>query len=190
MMRAHGSGGDSGPDDFGASRDVPDADDAAMLINLLGLTPHPEGGFYRETYRSAETIPGDVLPERYTGDRAHATAIYYLLTDEGCSRFHRVASDEAFHFYDGDPVEQIHLFPDGRSAVVTIGRDFAAGQQPLVVVPRGVWQGARLSAGGEWALLGTTVAPGFDFDDYEHGDADMLAASWPAQAEMIRSLGG
>lgn len=164
---------------------------AAALIERLGLAPHPaEGGYFREVYRSDESTPAEALPARYGAARAQSTAIYYLLTSDTFSAMHRLASDEAFHFYDGDPVEQIHLFPDGRSAVVTIGRDFAAGQQPLVVVPRGVWQGARLSAGGEWALLGTTVAPGFDFDDYEHGDADMLAASWPAQAEMIRSLGG
>ena len=187
-MRAHGSGGDSGPDDFGASRDVPDADDAAMLINLLGLTPHPEGGFYRETYRSAETIPGDVLPERYTGDRAHATAIYYLLTDEGCSRFHRVASDEAFHFYRGDPVLLVVLYPDGDGVSIVLGPDIRAGQVPQAVVPAGCWQGLVLTDGGGYALLGATVSPGFDFSDFDMGDRTRLIAEYPAYRDVISRL--
>ncbi len=164
---------------------------AAALIERLGLAPHPvEGGFFREVYRADESTPASALPARYGGARAQSTAIYYLLTPETFSAMHRISSDEIFHFYDGDPVEQLHLYPDGGADLVMIGRDLAAGQQPLVVVPRGVWQGARLAAGGAWALLGATVAPGFDFADYEHGDGAALAAKWPDHAVMIRSLGG
>jgi uncharacterized protein len=131
------------------------------LRALLGLVPHPiEGGFFTETYRSADLLPGDTLPARYRGPRAAATAIYYLLTPETFSAMHRLGSDEIFHFYLGDPVEMLQLAPDGSHRVVVIGPDLEAGQRPQVVVPRGVWQGARLRPGGRLALLGTTVAPG------------------------------
>ena len=162
---------------------------AAALIDRLGLQPHPEeGGWFREVYRADETIDTEGLPDRYRGARAWSTAIYYLLTPDTFSAMHRVASDEVFHFYDGGPVEQLRLYDDGAWEVVTIGRDFSAGQTPQTVVPRGVWQGARLAAGGSWALLGATVAPGFDYADYVHGDAAELTAAWPETADLIRAL--
>lgn len=162
---------------------------AAALIEQLGLEPHPEeGGWFREVYRAAEEIDGAALPGRYGSARRCATAIYYLLTPDTFSAMHRVASDEIFHFYDGDPVEQLRLHPDGTCEVVTIGRDIAAGQSPMTVVPHGVWQGARLVAGGAWALLGATVAPGFEYADYEHGDGTELAKAWPGPADMIEAL--
>jgi uncharacterized protein len=173
---------------FHASRDVPDADDAAMLIEQLGLVPHPEGGFYRETYRSAETIPGDALPERYTGDRALATAIYYLLNADGCSRFHRVASDEVFHFYRGDPVLLVVLYPDGDGDTIVLGPDILAGQVPQAVVPSGCWQGLVLRDGGGYALLGATVSPGFDFSDFDMGDRTRLIDAYPAYRTEISLL--
>ena len=101
---------------------------------------------------------------------------------------HKVASDEHFHFYLGDPVEQLHLRPDGTGEVVTIGTDLAAGARPLVTVPREVWQGARLKAGGRVALMGATVAPGFEFADYTHGIKSELLEGWPAFAELIEAL--
>lgn len=162
---------------------------AAKLIERLGLEPHPEeGGYFREVYRSPDSIPADGLPSGYEGPRAQSTAIYYLLTPDTFSALHRLVSDEVFHFYDGDPVEQLRLHPDGRGEVVTLGRDIAGGQQPLSVVPRDVWQGARLVAGGAWALLGATVAPGFEFADYSHGDRAVLTEGWPEYADMIRAL--
>jgi predicted cupin superfamily sugar epimerase len=163
---------------------------AADAIRLLGLEPHPaEGGFFRETYRADEGAGGAALPARYGGDtRAFSTAIYYLLTPETLSALHRLASDEVFHHYAGDPVEQLHLYPDGMTARIVIGSDLTAGQRPQVVVPRGVWQGARLVAGGQWALMGCTVAPGFDFADYEHGERAALIAGWPDAADMIAAL--
>ena len=101
---------------------------------------------------------------------------------------HILASDEMFHFYLGDPVEMLQLFPDGRSALVALGPDLKAGQQVQLLVPAGVWQGTRLVEGGEVALLGCTVTPGFDFADYRSGSYEELAAKWPGEAERIRKL--
>ena len=163
--------------------------EAAAIIAALGLVPHPkEGGWFRETYRSGEALPAPALPARYGGPRAAATAIYYLLTPSTYSALHRLASDEVFHFYAGDAVEQLRLFPDGRGEIATIGSELAAGQRPQVLVPRGVWQGARLAPGGRYALLGCTVAPGFDYADYESGDGASLAAAYPAFAARIAAL--
>ena len=122
------------------------------------------------------------------GVRAQGTAIYYLLEAGSFSEMHVLASDEIFHFYLGDPVEMLQLYPDGRSAVFTLGPDLAAGQHVQLVVPAGVWQGTRLVDGGKVALLGCTVTPGFDFADYRSGSYAELAAKWPAEAERIRKL--
>ncbi len=162
---------------------------AEEIIALLGLTPHPrEGGFFREIYRADERVAAAALPARYGGPRALGTAIYYLLTPHTLSPMHRLLSDEVFHFYLGDPVEMLLLEPGAAGRTVILGTDLAAGMRPQVVVPRGVWQGARLVAGGTLALLGTTVAPGFDYADYEDGERDALIATWPEQAELIRAL--
>ena len=162
---------------------------AEELIALLGLQPHPkEGGFFRETYRAAETIAPGALPERYASARSHSTAIYYLLTPATFSALHRLASDEVFHFYAGDPVRMLQLFPDGQGRTITLGPDVAGGQQPQVVVPRGVWQGSLLEPGGAYALLGCTVAPGFDYADYEAGLREDLLSRYSAFADMIRRL--
>jgi predicted cupin superfamily sugar epimerase len=162
---------------------------AEEVIRRLNLRPHPrEGGYYFETYRSDELLPGEHLPVRYGGPRSVCTAIYYLLTDSSFSEMHRLQGDEIFHFYAGDPVEMLNLTPGGGGTVITIGADLAAGQVPQVIVPRGVWQGSRLVPGGDWALLGTTVAPGFDFADYEPGRRQELYAQWPDHMELIRAL--
>ncbi len=163
---------------------------AQEVIDHLGLIPHPEeGGYFRECYRCDEALPGDALPARYGGAaRCFGTAIYYLLTPETVSALHRLGSDEVFHHYAGDPVEQLHLHPDGRATVVTIGSDLGTGHRPQVLVPRGTWQGARLVNGGRWALLGCTVAPGFEFVDYEHGRRGALTIAHPDHADLIAAL--
>ncbi|MBN1956016.1 MAG: cupin domain-containing protein [Anaerolineae bacterium] len=163
---------------------------AEQIISLLNLQPHPEGGYFRESYRSDEQIPPAGLPDRYPGARSFGTAIYYLLTPGTFSRMHRLATDEVFHFYLGDPVEMLQLWPDGTGGSITIGPDIARGMQPQVVVPRGVWQGSRLAAGGRFALLGTTVAPGFEFADYEVGQRGKLAAAYPHFRDLIAALTG
>lgn len=158
------------------------------IIELLQLKPHPEGGYYRETYRSDEIIPPEALPERYSGARNFSTAIYYLLTPGTHSTLHRLKSDEVFHFYTGDPVLMLLLFPDGSSRTVTLGHDIKNGHTPQLVVPRNTWMGGLLMKGGKFALLGTTVSPGFDFDDFEIGRREELIKKYPSQIELISKL--
>ncbi len=154
------------------------------IVSRLGLEPHPEGGFYVESYRSPRSLSASSLPG-YGGSRAVSTAIYFLITADSFSALHLVASDEIFHFYGGDPVEMLHLHPDGRVESPRLGMDLVAGERPQVVVPSGVWQGARLAHGGSWTLMGATVAPGFDFDDFEMGDRAELVARYPDHRKAI-----
>ncbi len=159
------------------------------LRRILGLVPHPvEGGYFAETYRSADHIPASGLPSRYGAARAASTAIYYLLTPDTFSAMHRLASDEIFHFYLGDPVEMLHLHPDGTHQILVIGPDLEAGQRPQVIVPRHTWQGARLIPGGRYALLGTTVAPAFDYTDYETAPRAPLLTTHPTAKNLILAL--
>jgi predicted cupin superfamily sugar epimerase len=157
---------------------------------LLGLAPHPrEGGWYVRMYEAEELVAAEAFADgRYAGARRTGTAIYYLLEPETFSEMHRLKSDEVFHFYAGDAVEMLQLTMDGRGERVLIGNDLVHGQRPQVVVRRGVWQGARLVEGGRWALLGCTVSPGFEFEDYEEGERVGLCGLWPEFAEEIRAL--
>jgi uncharacterized protein len=156
---------------------------ADEIKSLLRLEPHLiEGGWFRRTYTSAGTLD---LPR---GKRAASTSIYYLLEPGTFSEMHVLDSDEIFHFYLGDPVEMLQLYPDGRSTLVTLGPGLAAGQHVQVVVPAGVWQGTRLIGDGKVALLGCTVTPGFDYADYRNAGAAKLIAKWPDEAERIRKL--
>jgi len=158
---------------------------AEDIISTLDLQPHPEGGYYRETYRAELTLPTDALPDSYTGPRNACTGIYYLLTSGTFSAMHRVRSDELFHFYLGDPVDLLELSPDGQGRIVTLGSNPLAGQQPQFLVPAGAWQGTRLQLGGEFALMGCTVSPGFAFDDFDLATRTDLQAHWPAWADAI-----
>ncbi|MEX2430957.1 MAG: cupin domain-containing protein [Dehalococcoidia bacterium] len=163
--------------------------DVEQIKKLLDLQPHPaEGGFFAETYRSEDTIAKAHLPERYGGERSMGTAIYYMVTPESFSAMHSLESDEVFHFYLGDPVEMLQLYPDGSGAVLTLGTDLSSGMRPQITVRRGVWQGLRLAPGGRYALLGATVAPGFDFRDFGIGERDALLAAYPAFPDMIKAL--
>lgn len=160
---------------------------AEELIKHLNLTPHPkEGGFFREMYRGAESHV--TLPSRYQGPRSASTAIYYLLTPNTYSALHRLQTDEIFHFYLGDPICMLQLAPDGTGRTIVLGPDVLAGQQLQVVVPRGIWQGSFLEPGGAFALLGCTVAPGFEYADYESGDRQALLGQYPAFAQVIERL--
>ncbi len=159
-----------------------------QIKELLALEPHPEGGYFAQTYCASEEIPLAALPTRYKSARAHGTAIYYLLTPETCSTFHRLQSDEIFHFYLGDPVEMVQLFPDGSGKVLQIGSDLLRGLTPQVLAPRGVWQGSRLAPGGQFALLGCTVAPGFVYEDFEIGQRAALLAAYPGFEAWILAL--
>ncbi len=161
---------------------------ANQIIAALGLQPHPEGGYFAETYRAEEEISREAIGSYYSGPRPVSTAIYYLLTPDTFSEMHRLKSDEVFHFYAGSPVQMHRLWPDGAGDVVTIGTDLSAGMHPQIVVPKGVWQGSRLLLGGDFALLGCTVAPGFDYSDYESGKRDDLLYHYPEFEDMIRAL--
>jgi predicted cupin superfamily sugar epimerase len=153
------------------------------IKSLLHLQPHPkEGGFFAETYRSAATVTSP------SGSRHLATAIFYLLTPEAFSEIHRLPGDEIFHFYLGDPVEMLQLHPDGSSETVILGQDIADGQRLQHVVPGGVWQGSRLIKHGRFALLGTTMSPGFAYEDYTSGKCSDLETQYPDRAEMIAQL--
>ena len=159
------------------------------IKSLLNLKPHPEeGGYFVETYRSYQHIPKDALPESYGSERPLATAIYYLLTPDTFSAMHRLPTDEIFHFYLGDPVEMLQLLPDGSGRAITLGTDIPNGMHPQVIVMRGVWQGARILPGGRFALLGTTMSPGFNFADYESGHRDVLIDAYPQFRDVITSL--
>ena len=159
------------------------------IISALGMKPLPrEGGYFVETYRSQENLPGGAPPEGAGGPRSLATAIYYLLTPDTFSAMHRLRSDEVYHFYLGGPVEMLNLHPGGDVRTITLGPDLAGGMKQQVVVPKGVWQGSRLVHGGRYALLGTTMAPGFDPQDYEHAKREDLIESFPEASDLITAL--
>jgi hypothetical protein len=163
---------------------------ADQIIQTLKMLPHPiEGGYYAETYRSAASLPQSVLPSLagspYPADRSLATAIYYLITADTFSAMHRVRGDEMFHFYLGDPVEMLQLHPDGSGELIVLGQDIASGMKLQHHVPGGVWQGSRLREGGKFALLGTTMSPGFDYADYESAHPDSLIAQYAEFRDQI-----
>jgi predicted cupin superfamily sugar epimerase len=161
---------------------------AEQIRELLQMRPHPiEGGYFAETYRGSQVVPQSLL-RGSPGDRAISTAIYYLLTPDTFSAMHRVRGDEMFHFYLGDPVEMLQLKTDGTGEVILLGQDIAAGMRPQHTVPGGVWQGSRVRAGGKYALLGTTMAPGFEYEDYETGQRQDLITGYPELSQLIRSL--
>jgi uncharacterized protein len=162
------------------------AEDIIHRLQLVPLTI--EGGYFRESYRSPLSIPAAGLPREYGDDRNASTAIYYLLTLDTFSAIHRVKSDEVFHFYAGDPVEMLQLEAAGSARILTIGNDLASGQLPQLVVPGGLWQGCRLIPGGRWALMGCTVAPGFEYADFTAAGRAELIAQYPDHAKLITAL--
>ena len=163
---------------------------ADEVKKILGLVPHPrEGGCYVRTYESGEMLlPIAFAAGRYPSARHTGTAIYYLLEPGTFSEMHRLKSDEIFHFYAGDAVEMLQLHADGSGSIVRIGNCLTQGERPQVVVSRDVWQGSHLAPGGAWALLGCTVSPGFEFEDYETATREQLSASWPAFTQLVQQL--
>lgn len=162
---------------------------AEQVIQQLQLQSLPgEGGYFRESYRSGLTIPSHVLPETYASDRRASTAIFYLLKPDTFSALHRLPGDEIFHFYLGDPVEMLQLHPDGSGQIITIGNNVESGGHLQVLVPGGSWQGSRLFPGGAFALMGATMAPGFEFTDYMNSNRTELMAEYPRYSELIAML--
>jgi predicted cupin superfamily sugar epimerase len=162
---------------------------AGQIIELFGMKPlKSEGGFYAETYRCSEQIAEAHLPAGYVGDRSLGSAILYLLTPDTFSALHRLKSDEIFHFYLGDPVTMLQLHPYGPGEVITLGKDILNGQRVQVTVPAVSWQGCFLNPGGRFALMGTTVAPGFEFADFEPAERKTILKRYPGQKNLILRL--
>ena len=161
------------------------------LIEKLHLQPlSPEGGLFSQYYRSVEEIPLENLPKRYPSRRRFGSAIFFLLTGkaDSFSAMHKLLSDEIYHFYLGDPVEQLLLYPDGRSKLVILGPDILGDQNVQIVVPHGIWQGSHMLPGGKYALLGTTMAPGYEHDEFVLGRRDDLTSKYPQDADLIQKL--
>lgn len=156
-------------------------------INALQMFPHPEGGFYKETYRSNENLSQDKLPNRYDGQRSLGTSIYFLLTKEDRSHFHRLRSDEIWHYHQGGVVEIHMISEDGTLSSQKLGTDIASGQHLQVVIPRGTWFAAEV-IGGEYILVGCTVAPGFAFEDFELADRQSLSSAYPQHQTLIEQF--
>jgi uncharacterized protein len=157
---------------------------AAEWIRALGLAPHPEGGHYRETYRATTTV----TPPGFPGPRAASTAIYFLLQAGEISVLHRLRADELWHFHVGVPLQVVELTQAGGLREHRLGLDLGAGEQPQVVIPGGSWFGARVAEANGFALVGCTVAPGFDFADFELGAPGRLKARYPELASTIEAF--
>ena len=162
---------------------------AEELIKRFNLKPLPkEGGYYSETFRCNHIVASSSLPEGYGSERSLGTAIYYMLTPETKSLLHRLPTDEIYHFYLGDPVLMLNLFPDGTTKRMTLGQEIDSGQNVQLTVSGRVWQGSYLLEGGEFALMGTTMSPGFDFGDFEIGERNDLIRHYPSEKELIKKL--
>lgn len=162
---------------------------AKELISQLKLTPHPEGGYFRETYRSNGLIEEGNLPAAISGSRNYATCIYFLLTPEKASAFHKINQDEIWHFYQGSPIRLHQISPAGEYKVITLGQDVFHGQMLQYAVPATYWFAAEVLEGDtDYALAGCTVAPGFDFKDFVLPKREELQAMFPQHLEIIGRL--
>jgi len=157
-------------------------------IDKLNLSKHPEGGFFKEVYRSDENIAVGALPDRYKGDRSFSTSIYFLLKDDDYSGFHRILSDETWHFYTGTTLELFVLCDDGRLVRHLLGQDVKAGENLQMTIPKNHWFSARVLDKNSYALLGCTVAPGFHFDDFEIANRHKLMFKFPQHHQIINEL--
>ena len=155
------------------------------LIKILGLKPHPEGGYYKETYRSRGKIKGKCLGLKYSGERHYSTCIYFLMTSDNFSAFHRINQDEIWHFYDGASIRLHVISENGKHSDYIIGRDFAKGEVPQLVVTGGHWFAAEVMDQNSYALVGCTVSPGFNFEDFELADREQLISKFPEHEELI-----
>lgn len=162
--------------------------DNKFWVTTLDLLPHPEGGYYRETYRSQSTIPHTGLAAGFSGERLVSTAIYFLLEAGNFSAFHRIRSDEMWHFYDGFPIGIHMISPDGEYRLMKIGNDPERGALFQGVVPAGWWFAAEVLDNQPYSLVGCTVAPGFDFADFEMAERAALIAEFPLHSAIIERL--
>ena len=160
---------------------------ARHWVENLHLSHHPEGGWFREVYRATETIPHQSLPDRFTSDRSHATAIYFLLDDTDFSALHRIKQDEVWHFYDGDTLTLHIIDAEGAYSTLALGRDVGVGERPMTVVEAGCLFGATIRP-GTYALVGCTVSPGFDFEDFEMPERSALVERYAQHRAVIERL--
>jgi len=161
---------------------------AEDLIRKLELKPHPEGGFYRETYRSSEVFPQAGLPQRFLGDRNFSTSIFFLLSYPDFSCLHRIKADETWHFYMGDPLKIVSINADGILEEALLGNRLDKGEIPQLVIPKGYWFGAALAEKKGYALVGCTVSPGFDFADIEFGKKADLLSEYPHLDDIVNAF--
>ena len=161
---------------------------AKQIIEKLGLEPHPEGGYFRETYRSEGSINEENLDDHYEGERSYSTCIYFLLTSDKFSAFHRIKQDEIWHFYDGSPIRLHVISETGEYSYHIIGRDLDRGEIPQLVVPGGCWFAAEVLNTNAYSLVGCTVAPGFSFDDFELKPTAELIKLFPDKTDIISRL--
>lgn len=161
---------------------------AKEFIHHLDLLPHPEGGYFRETYRSELILPSDGLPSEFSGSRNAATAIYFLIEKNNFSALHKIKSDETWHFYAGDPLEVIELNENGELKKTNIGSGLDRGELFQYTVKANTWFGSRVLSGGEFSLVGCTVAPGFDFRDFEMASRESLLDQFPHLEKLILEM--
>ncbi|MBI9034624.1 MAG: cupin domain-containing protein [Bacteroidales bacterium] len=161
---------------------------AVYWIDKLELLPHPEGGYFKEVYRSSENINQKALPNRFDGCRAFSTSIYFLLENQDFSAFHRIKSDELWHFYAGGPLEIFVIHPDGKAEIMTLGNNPDQGESLQLVVSAGSWFASKPKSNTVFALVGCTVAPGFDFMDFEMAKKEDLLLQYPAHQQWIEQL--
>ncbi len=159
-----------------------------QYIQHLGLLPHPEGGFYKETYRCANTLPASALSINGNGERNLSTAIYFLLEAGNFSAFHRIQSDELWHFYTGDALEVIEIDKNGVLKVTALGHAVKQGEVFQYLVPAHTWFASRVKKGGSFSLVGCTVAPGFDFADFELANREDFIQTFPQHEKIIGEL--
>lgn len=157
------------------------------IVSKLELLPHPEGGFYKESYRSNEVIEQSHLPNRFTGDRNFATAIYFLLSSGNFSAFHKIQQDEVWHFYEGAPLNVHVITPEGEYTKHKVG-SLNQGLKPQLVVPKGCWFASNIDEEDSYTLVGCTVAPGFDFADFELAKKEELGRLYPKHIAIINQL--
>ena len=161
---------------------------ADQLIQHYKLQPHPEGGWYSQRYKSNEQIAANALPERFNGDRAFSTAIYFLLEKGNFSAFHRIKSDECWHFYAGDELRIYMIHQKGNLEIISLGNDLEKGQTFQHVVPARCWFASQPAPGSEYCFVGCTVSPGFEFGDLELANATELSITYPQHTSIIKEL--
>ena len=161
---------------------------ADQLIQQYNLEPHPEGGWYKQTYKSREQIAAEALPERFGAKRAFSTAIYFLLEKGKFSAFHRIKSDECWHFYAGDPLLIYIIEQNGELKIISLGNDPEKGQSFQYMVPANCWFASRPAPQSAYCFVGCTVSPGFEFEDLELANATELSAIYPEHKKIIEQL--